>query len=84
MKIKCKICGEYFFPYDETLALMSDGYLTGGDVNTYKECWEMLTQQPDDLLILKFLSKLLKCPKSSDIHTMLSDHLAIEQTKQLF
>jgi hypothetical protein len=42
MKIKCKICGDYFFPDDETLALLSDGYLLSGDVNTCDECWEML------------------------------------------
>ena len=42
MKIRCKVCGEYFYPDDETLALMSDGYLTSGDVNTCDECWDML------------------------------------------
>ena len=42
MKIECKICGEYFFPDDETLALLSDGYLSPIDVNTCDECWDML------------------------------------------
>jgi hypothetical protein len=42
MKIRCKVCGEYFFPDDETLALMSDGYILAGDVNTCDECWDML------------------------------------------
>jgi hypothetical protein len=49
MKKRCKIGGEYFFPDDETLALMSDGYLTSGDVNTYDECWDMLNHLYDDL-----------------------------------
>ena len=44
MKIRCKVCGEYFSPDDETLALMSDGYLMSGDVNTCDECWEMLNE----------------------------------------
>ena len=44
MKLRCKICGDYFFPDDETLALLSDGYLTSGDVNTCDECWEMLNK----------------------------------------
>jgi hypothetical protein len=43
MKIRCKVCGEYFFPDDETLELISDGYLTSVDVNTCDECWAMLT-----------------------------------------
>jgi hypothetical protein len=50
MKLRCKVCGEYFFPDDETSALMSYGYLAAGDVNTCDECWEMLKQPPDDLL----------------------------------
>ena len=42
MKIRCKLCGDYFYPDEETLALMSDGYLGAGDVNTCDECWDML------------------------------------------
>ena len=49
MKIRCKICGEYFFSDDETLALMSDGYLIAFDVNTCDECWDLLNQPPYDL-----------------------------------
>jgi hypothetical protein len=48
MKIRCKVCGEYFYPDEETLALMSDGYLTAGDVNTCDECWDMLRESYDD------------------------------------
>ena len=48
MKIRCKICGEHFFPDDETLALMSDGYLLSGDINTCDDCWEMLNHSNSD------------------------------------
>jgi hypothetical protein len=48
MKIRCKVCGEYFYPDEEKLALLSDGYLTSGDVNTYDECWDMLNPQCND------------------------------------
>ena len=41
MKIRCKVCGEFFFPDEETVALMSDGYLATADVNTCDECWDM-------------------------------------------
>jgi hypothetical protein len=49
MKIRCKVCGDYFFPDEETLALMSDGYLLSTDVNTRDECWDMLNHLYDDL-----------------------------------
>ena len=48
MKIRCKVCGEYFYPDDETLALMSDGYLLSKDVNTCDECWDMLNYLYND------------------------------------
>ena len=50
MKIRCKVCGEYFYPDEETLALISDGYLISGDVNTCDDCWDMLKQPPDDFM----------------------------------
>ena len=50
MKIRCIHCGEYFFPDEETVALMADGYLSSIDVNTCDECWEILNQPPDDIL----------------------------------
>jgi hypothetical protein len=48
MKIRCKVCGEYFFPDDETLALMSDGYITSVDINTCDDCWDMLNHPCND------------------------------------
>ena len=51
MKIRCKVCGDFFYPDEDTLALMSDGYLLSIDINTCDECWEMLNhhQFNDDL-----------------------------------
>jgi hypothetical protein len=49
MKIRCVICGDYFHPDDETLTLMSDGYINAGDVNTCDECFEMLRDQCHDI-----------------------------------
>ena len=48
MKIRCKICEEYFYLDDETLALMSDGYLSPGDINTCDDCWNMLNNSYGD------------------------------------
>ena len=53
MKIRCKVCIDYFFPDEETVAFMSNGYLDAGDVNTCDvntcdECWEMLRHQCND------------------------------------
>jgi hypothetical protein len=42
MKIRCIHCGEYFFPYEETLELISDGYISSSTVDTCDECWEMI------------------------------------------
>ena len=49
MKIKCIVCGDYFYPDDETLALMSDGYINAGDVNTCDECFELLRDPCQDI-----------------------------------
>ncbi len=42
MKIRCKHCGEYFTPDDETIELISEGYIERSTVNTCDECFEML------------------------------------------
>jgi hypothetical protein len=34
MKIRCIHYGEYFFPDEETLELISDGYISSSIVNT--------------------------------------------------
>jgi hypothetical protein len=48
MKIRCKVCGDFFNPDEETLELMSDGYLSTGDVNTCDECWDMINHLYDN------------------------------------
>ena len=49
MKIRCKHCGEYFCPSDESVALMSEGYISSNNVNICDDCWEMINQLADDL-----------------------------------
>jgi hypothetical protein len=48
MKIRCIHCGEYFFPDEETLELISDGFISSSTVNTCDECWEMLNHSNSD------------------------------------
>ena len=47
MKIRCIHYGEYFFPDEETLELISDGYISLSTVNTCDECWNIINQLPD-------------------------------------
>jgi len=46
MKIRCKVCGEFFNPDEETVELVSEGYIDS--VNTCDECWDMLNHFYDD------------------------------------
>jgi hypothetical protein len=50
MKIRCIHCGEYFFPDEETLELISDGYISSSTVHTCDECWDMINQPPNDIM----------------------------------
>ncbi len=50
MKIRCKHCGEFFCPSDESVELMSEGYISSDNVNICDECWDMINQLPDDLM----------------------------------
>jgi hypothetical protein len=45
MKIRCKVCGEFFNPDKETVELVSDGFI---DVDTCDDCWDMLNHLYDD------------------------------------
>jgi len=47
MKIKCIHCGEYFFPDEETIEILSEGFIESASVNICDECWEILNQPPD-------------------------------------
>ena len=42
MKIRCKHCGEFFCPCDESVDLISEGYIDSNQVNTCDDCFEML------------------------------------------
>ena len=42
MKIRCRHCGEFFCPSDETVDLISEGYISSDSVNTCDDCWDML------------------------------------------
>lgn len=42
MNIRCRHCGEYFFPCTDTLELLVEGYITSDSVNTCDDCWDML------------------------------------------
>ena len=48
MKIRCKHCGEYFCPSDESVDLISEGYISADNVNICDDCWEMINLPPDD------------------------------------
>jgi hypothetical protein len=50
MKIRCKHCGEFFCPSDESVELMSEGYISSDNVNICDDCWDMINQPPDDLM----------------------------------
>jgi hypothetical protein len=42
MEIRCTVCGEYFHPNDETIELISEGWITADSINTCDECFEMI------------------------------------------
>ena len=48
MKIRCKHCGEFFCPSDESVDLISEGYISSDNVNICDDCWEMMNQPLDD------------------------------------
>ena len=48
MKIRCKHCGEFFCQSDESVDLISEGYISSDNINICDDCWEMINQSPDD------------------------------------
>ena len=42
MNVKCKICGEYFCPCDDTLDLIAEGFISSKFVNTCDDCWDLI------------------------------------------
>jgi hypothetical protein len=49
MNIRCKHCGEFFCPSDESVELISEGYISYDNVNICDDCWDMLEYLKDDL-----------------------------------
>ena len=49
MKIRCKHCGEFFCPSDESVELMSEGYISPDNVNICDDCWDMIEHLEDDI-----------------------------------
>ena len=49
MKIRCKHCGEFFCPSDESLDLISEGYISPDSVNICDDCWDMIEHLHDDI-----------------------------------
>lgn len=49
MKIRCRSCGEFFNPDDETLDLLSEGFISHDNVNFCDDCWDMLEHLQDDI-----------------------------------
>jgi hypothetical protein len=48
MKIRCKHCGEFFCPSDESVELISEGYISSENVNICDNLWDMLNHQYDE------------------------------------
>jgi hypothetical protein len=42
MKIRCIHCGEFFCPSDESVELISEGYISSDNENICDDCWDML------------------------------------------
>ena len=57
MKIRCKHCGEFFCPSDESVDLISEGYISSDSVNICDDCWDMLEHLQDD--IVRYVSVML-------------------------
>lgn len=49
MKIRCKVCGEFFVPDKETVELVTDGFIDSTTVDTCDECWDMVNHLYDDI-----------------------------------
>ena len=49
MKIRCRHCGEFFCPSDESVDLISEGFISPENVNICDDCWDMLEQILDDI-----------------------------------
>jgi len=49
MEIKCRCCGSWFIPCDETIDQIAEGYISSDSVNTCDDCWDMIQLSEIDL-----------------------------------
>jgi len=42
MNIRCKHCGEYFCPGEDTLDLIVEGFIESVYVNICDDCWDLI------------------------------------------
>lgn len=49
MKIRCRHCGELFCPNDESVDLISEGYISSDTLNICDDCWDMIEHLQDDI-----------------------------------
>jgi hypothetical protein len=49
MEIRCKHCGEYFCPCDDTLDLIVEGFISSENVKTCPNCWDLIELSEFDL-----------------------------------
>jgi len=49
MKIRCRHCGEFFCPSDESVDLILEGYISSESVNICDDCWDMIEHIQDDI-----------------------------------
>jgi len=49
MKIRCKHCGEFFSPSDESVELIQEGYISSESVNICDDCWYIIEHIQDDI-----------------------------------
>jgi hypothetical protein len=49
MNIRCKCCGEWFIPSDDSIDLIAERYISSDSVNTCDDCWDLLQLSEFDL-----------------------------------
>jgi len=42
MEILCKFCGQWFIPSDDSIDLISEGFISSDSVNTCDDCWDLI------------------------------------------
>lgn len=49
MKVRCRTCGDFFNPDDETQELLSDGFISSDSVNFCDDCWDLIEHAQEDI-----------------------------------